>query len=105
MAGVPALDTQCPDLLRRVFSDCSVESFAVREVTSIVRSAIVLVKSTTNFLSVCVAVARFANAIVWSCCITVNNAVLACADCTLAAYTLVFEVLEDLRVSLKDIAK
>ena len=41
----------------------------------------------------------------WSCFIYVNNAALACADYALAAYPLVFEVLEDLNVSLKDLAK
>ena len=75
------------------------------EVSCAVSSVIVLVKSTTDVLSACVVVAIFANAIMWSCCISVNNAALACADCTLAAYPLVFQVLEDLRVSLNALVK
>ena len=58
-----------------------------------------LVKIASNVLSDCVAVAIFSNSIVCSCCISTNNATLACVDCTLTAYPLVFEVLEDLCVS------
>ena len=60
--------------------------FAVRLVTWDDSSAIVFVNSAINFLSDCVAIARFASAMVWYCCILVNNAVLDCEDCTLAAY-------------------
>ena len=56
------------------------------------RSAIVFVISEINVLPPCVAVARFASTMVWYCCISTNNDVLDCADCTLAAYPSVSEV-------------
>ena len=42
---------------------------------------------------------------VWSCCVSVNNAGLACVYCTLAGYPSVFEVLDDLQVYLNTLAK
>ena len=99
------MDEQYPDLLRQSFSDYAVESFVVREVTCVVSSAIILVKSTTNFLSACVTIAIFSNAIVSSCCIAVNNAALDYADLTLASCPSVFEDLEGLRVFLNALAK
>ena len=62
---------QCPDIFRRAFYDCSVASFAVRVVTWVDRSAIVFINSATDFLLACVAVARFAIAMMWSCYISV----------------------------------
>ena len=62
------------------------------------------VRSATNVLLAFVVVAIFASTIVWSCFISVNNASLTCADFTLAAYPLVFKVLEDLRFSLNALA-
>ena len=82
-----------------------VTSFAGRVATWVESSAIVFVNIVTNVLSACVAVARFTSAMVWSCCISVNNAALACVDFTLAAYPSVSEVLEDLRVSLNTLVK
>ena len=96
---------QCPDLFIQVFSDCAIASFAVRVVTWDDSSANVFVNSATDVLLDCVLIARFASYMVWSCCISVKNAVLACADCTLAAYPLVFEVLDDLCVYLNTLAK
>ena len=80
-------------------------SFAVRVETWFESSKIAFVNSATEVLLDCVAVARFASARVWSCCISVNSSALACVDCTFAAYPLVFEVLDDLRVSLNALAK
>ena len=88
-----------------MFSDFSVASFAVRVVTWNDISVIVFFNSTTNVLSTCVAVVRFANSMVWDCCILVNNATLARLDCTLDAYPWVFEGLDDLWVPLNALAK
>ena len=71
----------------------------------VVSCAIVLVKSGTDVLLDCVVVAIFDNAIVWSCCVNVNNAALPCVDFAFSTYPLVFEVLEDLRVSLNALMK
>ena len=96
---------QCPNFSRRVFSDCAVASFAVRVATWLDSYKIVFVNSMTEVLSDCVAVARFASARVWSCCILVKSSALACAACTSDAYPLVFEVIDDLQVSLNTQAK
>ena len=85
--------------------ECFVASFAVRIETWVESSAILFVNSATDVLSACVVVEIFASARVWSCCILVNRAALACADFTFAAYPLVFEVLDDLQVSLNALAK
>ena len=71
---------------RHVFSDCAVASFVVRVETWVESSVIVFVDRATNVLSDCVVVARYYSPIVCSFCILVNNAALACADFTLAAY-------------------
>ena len=85
--------------------DCDVASFAVMVATWLDSSEIVFVSRATEVLSSCVAVARFASSRVWSYCISVKSATLACAACTFAAYPLVFEVFDDLWVSLKDQTK
>ena len=91
--------------LRQALSDCSIARFAVRVATWVDISAIIFINIATGVLSACVDVARFTSAMVWSCCISLNNTALACADFTLSAYPLVFEVLEDLFVSLNAIGK
>ena len=96
---------QCPNFSSQAFLDCAVASFTVRLATWLDSSDIVFVSSKTDVMSDCVAFARFASARVWSCCISVKSSALACAACMFAAHPLVFEVLEDLRVSFKDIAK
>ena len=68
-------------------------------------SAIVFINSTTDVLSACVSVVRFFSATVWSCCILVNNATLACVYCTFDAYPSLFEILNDIRVSLNALAR
>ena len=93
---------RCLDFIRQAFLDCAVMSFAVRVATWLKSSKIVFVNSATEVLLACVAVAIFASARVWSCCISVKISALACAACTFAAYPLVFEVLDDLQVSLND---
>ena len=75
-------------------------SFAVRVATWLDSSDIVFVNSATEVLSACVAVARFARARVWYCCILAKRAPLDCVACTFAEYPLVFEVLDDILVSL-----
>ena len=90
---------------RRVLLECAVSSFAVRVATWVEIYEIVFANSATEVLSYCVAVAIFARARVWSCCISVNSSTLDCADCKSAAYLLVFEVLDDLWVSLNALAK
>ena len=77
----------------------------MRVETWVESSVIFFVNSSNDVLSACVAVAIFANAMVWSQCILVNNAALACTDCTLAEYASVLEVLDDLRVYLNALAK
>ena len=72
----------------------------MRIVTRFDSSANIFFNITKKILSACVDVARFASAMLWSCYILVNKAALDCADCILAAYPLVFDVLDDLRVSL-----
>ena len=96
---------RCPDLFRQVFSDYAVASFAVGVFTSDDSFAIAFVNSATNVISACVAVVRFASAMVWSCCILVNNAALVSAYFTLAAYPLVLEVLYYLWISLNALLK
>ena len=94
-----------PIFSRREFLDCAVASFVVRSATWLEISEIVFVNSTTEVLSACVAVARFSSATVWSCYNSVKSAALACAVCIFAAYPSVFEVLDDLCVSLKALSK
>ena len=91
--------------LRWAFSNCAVDIFAVKVVTLVDSSAIVFINIATDVLSACVGVATFASAMVWSFYVSVNKSALACADCALAAYLLVFEVLEDFRVSLNALVK
>ena len=85
---------------RQALLDCAVASFVVRVATWLDISDIVFVNSVTDVLSACVAVARFTSARVWSCCLLVKSATLDCEACTIDAYPLVFEVLDDLLVSL-----
>ena len=66
----------------RVFSDCAVASFAVKVATWIDISDIFFMSSATDVLLDCVAVAIFASARVWSCCISEKSAALDCAACT-----------------------
>ena len=75
------------------FYNCSVKSFAVREVTCVVRYAIVFVRSATDVLLYCVAVVSFSNVMVSYYFISAKNAKLDCTDCTLAAQPSVFEVI------------
>ena len=96
---------QFSDVFRRAFSECAVASFAVRIATWIESSEIAFVNSTTKVLSACVAIARFASASVWSLCILVKSATLACAGCTFAAYPLVFEVMHYISVSFIALVK
>ena len=97
----PAVVDWCPDFFIRTFSACVVASFAVSSATWLDSSETVFVRSVTDFLSACVAVARFASARMWSCCISAESYAFACAACTCATYSSVPEVLEDLLVSLK----
>ena len=92
---------QYPDFFRRAFSVCAVACFGVRVANWPKSSDIVFVNSATEVLSACVAVAIFSSANMWSCCILVKSTELACAVCKFAAYLSVFEVLDDLWVSLK----
>ena len=85
---------------RRAFLDCAVAVFVVRVATWLESSEIFFVNSATNVMSACVAVTSFDSVRVWSCCISVKSAALACTACTFSAYPLVFEVLDDLQVSL-----
>ena len=112
--GVELLDTRCPcsavvdwcpDCFIQAFLAYVVASLEVRWATWLDISDIVFVRITTDVLSTCVAVAIFASARVWSCCISVRSSALACAACTCAAQPSIFEVLEDLWVSLKTRAK
>ena len=96
---------QFSDVFRRAFSECAVASFAVRIATWIESSEIAFVNSVTEVLPACVAVARFSRARVWSCCILVKIAALACLACTFAAYPSVFEVLDDIQFYLNALAK
>ena len=57
----------------------------MRVATWLDSSDIVFVTSATDVLSACVAVARFASARVWSCCISVKSAALDCAACMFSA--------------------
>ena len=91
---------QCPVFFRRTFSNFAVTIFVFRVANFLKSSEILFVNSATEVLSACFAVTRFASTRVWSCCILVKSAALAYADCTCAAYTLVFEVLDDIWVSL-----
>ena len=100
-----AVVEQSPDFLIRAFSSCAVVSFAVRWATCIDSSDIVFMRSATDVLSACVAVARFASARVWYYWILVKSATLACAACTCDTQPLVFEVLEGIQVSLKSQVK
>ena len=99
------MEEQSPNFFRQAFSDCDAASFAVRVATWLESSKIVFVNGTTKVMSAYVAVARFASARVWSCCILVKSSALACAACTSDAYPLVFEVIDDLQVSLNTQAK
>ena len=72
-------------IFRRLFLERAVASFAVRVLTWVESSDIVFVNSVTKVLSACVAVAIFASARVWSCCILVKSSALACAARTFAA--------------------
>ena len=96
---------RCTNFSRRAFSDCAIVSFAVRVATWIDISEIVFVNSATEVVSACVAIAIFDSARVWSCYILAKIAALVCVACTFDTYTLVFEVLDDLQVSLKAWAK
>ena len=75
---------RCPKFSSQAFSDCAVASFAVRVTNWLNSFEIIFVSSATNVLSACVAVTRFASARVWSCCISVKSAALACAVCMFA---------------------
>ena len=77
----------------------------MRVATWLDRSDNIFVSSATDVLSYFVAVAIFARARVWSCRISVKSATLACVACTFVAYPSVFEILDDLWVSLKALAK
>ena len=90
---------------RRAFLDCGIASFAVRVATCLENSKIVFVNSAAEVLLACVAVARFASARVWPCCISVKSAALTCVAFTFSEYPLVFKVLADLWVSLNARAK
>ena len=83
------------------FLACAVASFAVWVATWLDSSDIVFVSSATDVMLACVPVARFASTRVCSCCTLVKSAALACAACTFAAQPSVFQVLDDLWVSLK----
>ena len=85
--------------------DYTVSSFAVRVAAWLDSYEIVFVNSATKVMSEFVAVAIFASARVWSHCILVKSATLACAECTFTAYPSVFEVLDEFWVSLKARAK
>ena len=67
------------------FSDCAVASFTVRVATWIDSSEIASISSKTYVMLACVAIAIFASSRVWSYCISVKSAPLACAACTFAA--------------------
>ena len=56
----PAVVDCCPDFLTRAFSACSVARFLESSVTWLESSEIVFMRSTSDILSACVAVARFA---------------------------------------------
>ena len=91
----------CPEFFIRGLSACAVASFNLSSATWYESSEIVFVGRVTDVLLAYVAVTRFSSARVWSCCISVNSSAFACAACTYALYPSVFEVLEDLLVSLK----
>ena len=97
-----AVVERCPNFFIRAFLACDVASFVVRWAIWLDSSDIVFVISATDVLSDCVAVARFASTRVWSFCVSVKSSALAYAACMFSAYPLVFEVLDDLQVSLKD---
>ena len=99
------LGTNNVPIFRRAFADYAVVDFAVRVVTWLEILEIVFFNSATENVSSCVAIAIFASARVWSCCILVKIAALACADFTLASYPSVFKVMDDIQVSLNTLAK
>ena len=92
---------RCPPLLRNAMIVVFAEfKFLVNVAIWVVKSAIVFDRRLTASWSDRIAVAKFANADVWSCCNSAKSSALRCASFALAAYRPVCAVSADLRTYL-----